>query len=138
MLISTRGRYVLRILVDMARTGKNSYVPMRAVAARQGISLKYVEQLLPLLRKKGILLASPGRGGGYRLARDPGDYSVAEILRLTEGGMTPVACMKEGSEPCPNIEKCPTLPMWRKFGQLVNGYFEGISIKNLADGDITF
>lgn len=130
MMISTRGRYALRVLVDLAQHKGNGYVPMKAVAERQGISLKYLERILPILTKNGYIEGVQGKGGGYRLARTPEECRIGDILRLTEGDLAPVACLACGSLPCDRANACPTHPLWTEFYQLVNHFFDQ---KTLAD-----
>ncbi len=131
MTISTKGRYALRMLIDIAENSDGEYVPMKAVAKRQGLSLKYLERILPVLTQNGILEGHQGKGGGYRLTRSPEEYTVGEILRLAEGDLAPVACLECGAVPCDKVSECRTLPMWKKFSDLINGYFDGITLKEL-------
>lgn len=134
-MISTRGRYALRVMLDLAENGGAGYVPMKEVAARQGISLKYLEQILPALVKAGCVEGVHGRGGGYRLARAPEAFSVGEILRLAEGDLAPVACLQMGAAPCPRAEICRTLPMWREYYDLTNKYFDGVTLADLLGAE---
>ncbi|MBQ8215316.1 MAG: RrF2 family transcriptional regulator [Clostridia bacterium] len=131
MMISTRGRYALRVMVDLAEMATTGYVPMRAVAERQGLSLKYLEQILPVLVKNGYVTGMHGKKGGYRLAKDPAEYRVGDILRLTEGELTPVGCTECGKGSCERAESCRTLPMWNEFHRMVNDYFDGITLADL-------
>ena len=130
MLISTRGRYALRVLIDIAENSDGEYVPMKDVAQRQGISLKYLERIIPVLSKNGILEGVQGRGGGYRLAIQPSECIIGDILRLTEGDLAPVACLENGAEPCKKVNECKTLPLWSEFYEVVNNFFDS---KTLAD-----
>lgn len=130
MLISTRGRYALRVLIDLAEHADEKYVPMKDVAQRQGISLKYLERIIPVLTKHGIIEGLQGKGGGYRLLKAPEDCKLGEILRLTEGDLAPVACLEQGAKPCERAYECRTYPLWVEFYRLVNEYFDG---KTLAD-----
>lgn len=130
MMISTRGRYALRVLLDLAQYAGPRYVPMREVANRQEVSLKYLERILPILVQNGLVEAAPGRRGGYRLARKPADCNIGEILRLTEGTLAPVACLQGGNE-CHRAPDCLTLPMWKKFDALANSFFDALSIADL-------
>lgn len=138
-MISTRGRYALRVMIDLAEHGGGDFVPMKEVAARQEISLKYIERIMPLLTKENLVEGLHGKGGGYRLCRPPEDYSVGEILRITEGELAPVACLERGAKPCPRAAECRTLPMWKKYYAMTNEFFDGISIadlmKNVASYD---
>lgn len=124
----------MRVLVELARNGPGGFVPMKDVARRQALSLKYLEQILPALRRAGLVEAAAGRGGGYRLARPAASYTVAEILRLAEGPLCPVACLEPGAAPCPRAESCATLPMWQALARLTTDFFEGITLEDLAEG----
>lgn len=132
-MISTRGRYLLRILVDLAHYGKSDFVPLKDIALRQEISLKYLEQLLPVLKKASIVIAAPGKGGGYKMLRNPVECTVREILELSERNFAPVSCMRDNS--CARRDICSTLPMWRMFGELTAAFFENITIQDLANGN---
>ena len=140
-MISTRGRYALRVMIDLAEHGGGDFVPMKEVAARQEISLKYIERIMPLLTKENLVEGQHGKGGGYRLCRPPEDYPVGEILRATEGGLAPVACLERGAKPCPRAAECRTLPMWRKLDELIENYLDSVTVadlmqRNLADNYI--
>ena len=134
MMISTRGRYALRVMIDLAEHIDNGYVPMKEVAKRQEISLKYLERILPVLVKNGLVEGVQGKGGGYRLSRAPEECTVGEILRLTEGNLAPVACLDCNAEVCEKKNTCKTLSMWTEFHRLTNQYFDGITISELANG----
>lgn len=131
MLISTRGRYALRVLIDLAEHNDGGYIPMKDVAERQELSLKYLERILPVLTKNKLVVGVHGKGGGYRLSRAPEDYTVGEVLRLTEGNLAPVSCLESGAEPCARAAECRTLNMWTGFYKLTNEYFDGITIADL-------
>lgn len=133
MMISTRGRYALRVLIDLAQHPDQSCVPLKAIAERQGVSLKYLESIVALLTKGGLLVSTRGKEGGYRLARPASQVFVGEAIRLTEGSLSPVSCLSCG-DPCDRAEVCLTLPMWRKLDQLIDGYLSGVSIQMLLDG----
>ena len=135
MLISTRGRYALRVMIDLAENQNNSYIPMKDVAQRQGISLKYLERILPVLAKNNYIEGVQGKGGGYKLTRSPDGYKVGDILRLTEGDLAPVACLECGAKPCERAEGCRTLGMWTGFSQLMNEYFDNITLAELMKKD---
>lgn len=137
-MISTRGRYALRVMIDLAEHGGGDFVPMKEVAARQEISLKYIERIMPLLTKENLVEGLHGKGGGYRLCRPPEDYSVGEILRITEGGLAPVACLECGAKPCPRAAECRTLPMWKKYYAMTNEFFDGISIADLMKNGASY
>ena len=130
MMISTRGRYALRVMVDLAINSDGSYVAMKEVAERQQVSLKYLERILPLLVEKKLVEGVRGKGGGYRLTREPDEYTVGEILRAAEGDLAPVACLENGARPCPRASFCPTLPLWKELDTLVSGFLDH---KTLAD-----
>jgi len=130
MMVSTRGRYALRILIELAEMDHNGYVPMKTIAENQNISLKYLERILPVLTQNGILEGVQGKKGGYRLCREPEDYTVGEILRLTDD-LAPVSCLECGAEPCERCEDCRTISMWREFYDLINRYFDGITVRDL-------
>ncbi|MCD8074308.1 MAG: Rrf2 family transcriptional regulator [Lachnospiraceae bacterium] len=134
-MISTKGRYALRVIVDLAEHQQGEeYIPLRDIAARQEISEKYLEIILKVLVKEKLLKGLRGKGGGYRLTREPKDYPVGEILRLTEGTLAPVACLTENAEPCARSASCSTIHMWQRFDSLVQDFFYTISIADLMDG----
>lgn len=136
MLISTKGRYALRVMVDLAEHYSSSYLPMKEVAERQGISLKYLERIVPVLTKGGYIEGVHGKGGGYRLLREPQDCRIGDILRLTEGDLAPVSCLECGAKPCERSGECRTIGMWTRFYQIINDYFDGITIADLMQNDI--
>ena len=131
MIVSTRGRYALRVMIDLAQHPDQGYIPLREIAQRQDISEKYLESILKLLVKEKFLTGLRGKGGGYRLSRSPEDYTVGEILRCTEGSLAPVTCLEEPDYRCPRAEQCSTLPMWKRLDALVADFFEGITIADL-------
>lgn len=131
MMISTKGRYALRVMIDLAEHFSEGYVPMKTVAARQNISLKYIEQIMPALSKNNLVEGIHGKGGGYKLSRNPKEYTVGEILRLTEGDLAPVNCLKHNAPPCEKKQTCKTLSMWQDFFTLTNNYFDGIKLSDL-------
>ncbi|MGN1093379.1 MAG: RrF2 family transcriptional regulator [Candidatus Neoclostridium sp.] len=134
MMISTRGRYALRVMLYLAEHGNGENVPMKEVAKTEDLSLKYLEQILPVLTKNGLIEGVHGKGGGYRLTRKPEQYTVEEILRYTEGTLAPVACM-EGSTTCERAAKCKTLPMWSELDEVIGAYLSGITLYDLMTGD---
>ena len=132
MMISTRGRYALRVMIDIAEQHtEGGYIAMKEVAARQEISLKYLERILPALVKAHMIEGVHGKGGGYRLTRDPKDYKVGEILRLTEGDLAPVTCLEEGAVPCKKAAECRTLPLWSGLNKVVNEYLDSMTLADL-------
>lgn len=134
MRVSTKGRYALRVMIDLAEHSANAYVPMKEVAKRQEISLKYLERILPALSKNKLIEGIQGKGGGYRLTRDPSQYTVGEILRLTEGDMAPVACLECEEGQCERTGDCKTRPMWKEFYRRANEYFDTVTIADLLKG----
>ena len=134
-MISTRGRYALRVMIDLAEHSNGGYTPMKDVAARQEISLKYLERILPVLAKNNLIEGIQGKGGGCRLTRPPEAYPVGEILRLTEGDLAPVACLENGSTPCGRSIECRTIEMWSRLNQLINDFFDGITVADLMKTD---
>lgn len=134
MMISTRGRYALRVMIDLAECAGGGYTPMKDVAARQEISLKYIEKIMPVLVQNELVEGIHGKGGGYRLTRKPQEYQVGEILRLTEGDLAPVACLECGATPCNKTEECRTFPMWNQFYEMINNYFDNITLADLMRG----
>lgn len=135
MMISTRGRYALRVLIDLADNANGGYIPMKDVAARQNISLKYLERILPTLTKAKLIEGVHGKGGGYRLTRDPSDYTVGEVLRLTEGDLAPVSCLSSDAAPCDRVTECRTIKIWRDFYDMTNKYFDSIHLSDLTASD---
>ncbi len=133
-MISTRGRYALRVMIDLAEHATEGYIPMKEVAQRQEISLKYLERILPVLVKNGLVEGVQGKGGGYRLSRAPEACTVGEILRLTEGDLAPVACLGCQAEPCEKRDSCKTLSMWSEFHRLTNEYFDSVTLADLVSG----
>lgn len=138
MKISTRGRYAVRVMVDMAEHASGEYIPLKDIAERQEISLKYSEGIMIALSKSKLVDAVHGKGGGYKLNRDPEDYTVGEILRTIEGDLAPVACLGDSPKKCARASECRTLPMWKDFYKLINDFFDGITLKSLmkkSDGN---
>lgn len=137
MMISTRGRYALRFLLNLAAQEDNVYVPMKVVAQRENISLKYLEQIIPILSKNKLVDVSYGKGGGYKLSKKPEEYTVGEILRLTEGDLAPVSCLGCDAEVCERADNCKTLPMWQEFNSITNKYFDSITLASLINGEVS-
>ena len=133
MMISTRGRYALRVLLDLAENRHDGYTAMKKVAERQGLSLKYIERIMPVLSKNRYVEGVHGKGGGYRLAKDPKEYRVGDILRLTEGDLALVTCLECDAKPCERAGNCKTLPMWTEFYNIANNYFDGITLADLMN-----
>ena len=133
MLISTRGRYALRIMLELAQYDQSPYMPLPLIAEKQGISEKYLESIVSLLVKGGLVEGVRGNGGGYRLRRPLQDYSAGEILRLTEGSLAPVSCLEGEENACPRAGQCHTLPMWTKLEGLINSYLDSVTLADLLD-----
>lgn len=132
MLISTKGRYSLRVLVDLAEhQGEASFIPLKEIAQRQGISEKYLESIIKLLVTGGVLTGLRGKGGGYRMNMPPSACSVERVLRLTEGTLAPVSCLEEDASDCPRLADCRTLPIWQGLDQVINDYLSRVSIADL-------
>ena len=131
MMISTRGRYALRVMIDLAEHNDGGYIAMKAVAERQGVSLKYLEKILPLLVSGGLVEGVHGKGGGYRLTRAPEDYRIREILVLTEGDLAPVACLGTDAEPCSRTAECRTLPLWNELNRRISEYLDSVTLAEL-------
>lgn len=136
MLVSTKGRYALRVMVELACHSREEYVPLRTIAQQQGISEKYLESILTVLSKAGVINGLRGKGGGYRLNRDAKDYSVGEILRLAEGTLAPVSCLDCKPNKCERAASCRTLPMWEKLNTLISNYLYSVSLADLIDSSI--
>ena len=130
-MISTRGRYAVRILLDLAEHADGALIPMKEVAVRQGISLKYIERIMPALRNSGLIESTHGIGGGYRLAKPPETVTLWEILSLAEGDLAPVAGLETGAEPCGRAPICKTLPVWQGYYALTKDYFSNLTLADL-------
>ncbi|MBR1856094.1 MAG: Rrf2 family transcriptional regulator [Oribacterium sp.] len=129
-MISTRGRYALRVMLDIALTQGEGYVPMKDVAERQGLSLKYLEQILPPLTKNGLITGLQGKGG-YRLTRKPEEYRIIEILELTEKELEPVSCLAKGAAECDRRSTCKTIGFWEGLNQVIRDYLGSKTLKDL-------
>ena len=132
-MISTKGRYALRIMIDLAEHRNGGFIPMKEVAARQEISLKYIERIMPVLTKNNFVKGLHGKGGGYQLTREPDEYTVWEVLNAAEGDLAPVACLAQAAEPCLRAAECRTLPMWKEYYDVTRSFFEGRTIADLMD-----
>ena len=131
-MISTKGRYALRVMIDLAENDSGKYIPLKDVADRQGISRKYLEIIVKDLVKGGLVSGASGKGGGYRLCRKPDEYSVGEILNLTESAsLTTVACLAQDATECPRAAACQTLPLWTEFDKMVHDFFYGKKLSDL-------
>ena len=131
MIVSTKGRYALRVMVSFAQRGGEEYIPLKEIAEAEGISQKYLESIMTTLSKAGFVDAVHGKGGGYRLNRTPEEYTVGSILKLTEGSLSAVSCTSQGAAACSRSECCNALPMWEKLDRMIDEFFEGITIADL-------
>lgn len=131
MLISTKGRYALRVMIDLAEHQTEGYIPLKTIAQRQGISEKYLESIIKLLVKAQLLSGVRGKGGGYRLTKTPEQYTAGQILRLTEESLAPVACLEPGASVCSHAAECRTLSLWQGLDQTINSYLDGITLEDL-------
>ena len=132
-MISTKGRYALRVMIDLAKQNTDNYIPLKDIAERQQISKKYLEIIVKELVSAKLVKGVSGKGGGYKLSRKPDEYSVGEILEKTEGSLAVVACLSEGAEKCPRAELCETLPMWAEYNKLVHDFFYSKKLSDLFD-----
>lgn len=132
MMVSTRGRYALRVLVDLAEQDSNRYITLREIAERQEISEKYLESIAKELVKAGFLDGLRGKGGGYRLGQSPEEIGVLDVLKLTEGSLAPVVCLEEGANPCPRASNCRTLPLWEGLNRVVREYLRHYTVRELV------
>lgn len=133
MIVSTKGRYALRVMVNLARHGSEEYVPLKEIAESEGISQKYLESIMTVLSKADFLDAVHGKGGGYRLNRKPEGYTIGAILKLTEGSLAAVSCTSQGPAACARTECCQTKPMWDKLDKMIDDFFEGITLADLMN-----
>ena len=131
MIVSTKGRYALRVMVNFAQRSADEYIPLKEIAESEGISQKYLESIMTTLSKAGFVDAVHGKGGGYRLNRRPEEYTVGSILKLTEGSLATVSCTSQGPAACSRSTCCNTLPMWEKLDKMIDEFFEGITLADL-------
>ena len=131
MIVSTKGRYALRVMLYLAMQDGKEYTPLKQIADAEGISQKYLESIMTTLSKGSLVDAVHGKGGGYRLNRSPEGYTIGSILKLTEGSLATVSCTTQGSAACNRSTCCHTLPMWEKLDRLIDGFFEGITLADL-------
>lgn len=134
MNVTTKGRYALRFMLDLAQHSGESYISLRAVADREGYSVKYLEAIAGNLKRSGLIESSRGKDGGYRLCRDPEKYLVGEILRSIEDNLAPVSCIKSGSVNCKYADVCLTIPMWKELDNMINAYLDTVTLRDLLTG----
>ena len=135
MMISTKGRYALRIMLDLAGHDDGTFISLKQIATRQNISMKYLEMIVGSLKREGLVASTRGKEGGYRLVRDPEDYTIGEILRCIEDNLAPVACIKAGDICCEHAGECMTVPMWKELDDITNAYLDGVSLQDLLTGE---
>ena len=133
MTISTKGRYALRVMIDLALYSNGDYITLKDISARQEISVKYLEQVIALLNRAGFLHSLRGNNGGYRLARKPAEYTAGDILRAAEGTLAPIACLQNQPNQCMRRDVCTTLGFWEKYYAVVNDYVDSVTLQDLAD-----
>jgi Rrf2 family protein len=131
MIVSTKGRYALRVMLCFAQRNPSEYIPLKEIAESEEISQKYLESIMTILSKAGFVDAVHGKGGGYRLNRKPEEYTVGSILKLTEGSLAPVSCTTQGAAACSRSTCCQTLPMWERLEKMIDDFFEGITLADL-------
>ena len=137
MLISTKGRYALRVMIDLAEHQSGEFISLKGIARRQEISEKYLESIIRMLVKARVLESLRGKGGGYKLRKAPDQYTVGSVLRLTEESLAPVSCLEEGALVCPRMTKCRTLPLWQGLDKVIHDYLESVTIADLMEqGDV--
>lgn len=133
MKISTKGRYAIRMLLDLAKQKDGGYTALKDIAERQGISKKYLEQIVPVLNRSSVLQTNRGFQGGYRLAKSPDKYTVGMILRLTEGSLAPVSCLENSPNECERSSECPTLYVWQGLYDCITDYLDNITLQDILD-----
>ncbi|MEA4895528.1 MAG: Rrf2 family transcriptional regulator [Oscillospiraceae bacterium] len=131
--IRTKGRYALRIMLDLAQQQTDAFIPLKEITERQGISIKYGEMIIGLLSKAGLVYSSRGKGGGYKLSRPAEEYSVGSVLKASEGSLAPVSCLELPKNICPSAEHCETLPLWTELGRRIDEYLESVTISDLVN-----
>ena len=135
MNVTSKGRYALRVMLDLAQHPEDGFISLKTIADRQGISMKYLEMIVGCLKKAGLVESTRGKDGGYQLCRAPADYTVGEILRCIEDNLAPVACIKAGSVDCEHAAACMTVPMWKELDDITNAYLDGVSLQDLLSGE---
>ena len=131
MKISTKGRYALRVMLDLAEHNNGEYIPLKDIAGRQDLAVKYLEQIIASLNKAGYLQSLRGNTGGYKLAKSPDQYIVGDILRATEGSLMPIACLDDTPNQCPRQDGCQTLPFWEGLNDVIREYVDGVTLADI-------
>ena len=135
MNITSKGRYALRVMLDLAQHREEGFISLKTIADRQGYSMKYLEMIVGSLKREGLVASTRGKEGGYRLLRDPEDYTIGEILRCIEDNLAPVSCIKAGDICCEHAGECMTVPMWKELDDITNAYLDGVSLQDLLTGE---
>ena len=135
MNITSKGRYALRVMLDLAQHREEGYISLKTIADRQGYSMKYLEMIVGSLKRAGLVASTRGKEGGYQLTRSPEDYTIGEILRCIEDNLAPVACIKAGDICCEHAGECMTVPMWKELDDITNAYLDGVSLQDLLTGE---
>ena len=135
MNITSKGRYALRVMLDLAQHREEGYISLKTIAERQGYSMKYLEMIVGSLKRAGLVASTRGKEGGYRLVRDPEDYTIGEILRCIEDNLAPLSCIKAGDICCEHAGECMTVPMWKELDDITNAYLDGVSLQDLLTGE---
>lgn len=133
MKVSTKGRYALRMLLDLAEHKEQGFVPLKDIAERQNISKQYLEQIVSIINSSGALRANRGKQGGYMLAKEPSAYTVGQILRITEGNLAPIACLEDNVNQCERAKKCKTLSMWKGLNKVITDYLDGVTLQDILN-----
>ncbi len=136
MMISTKGRYALRVMIDLAKQQDSEYISLKEISERQQISMKYLEAIVSVLNKAGFLKSLRGKDGGYKLSRKPSEYTIGEVLKLTEGSLAPVACLEGCDTVCQSSDGCITLPLWQKLDGIIDSYLESVTLEDLLCGKV--
>lgn len=136
MMISTKGRYALRVMIDLAQNENENYVSLKDVAQRQNISMKYLEMIVSNLNKGHLVKSLRGKSGGYKLTKTPSEYTIGEILKVTEGSLAPVMCLEENADICERAGDCITLPLWQKLDGVINDYLDSVTLEDLINGNV--
>lgn len=136
MMVSTKGRYALRVIIDLAQRKDEGYISLKCISERQEISLKYLEMIVSALNKAGLVKSQRGKEGGYKLTKPANEYTVGAILRAAEGNLVPVSCLDCGENTCERSDSCITLPMWQELDRLINDYFDSINIEDMINGKV--
>ena len=135
MNVTSKGRYALRVMLDLAQHRQEGYISLKTIADRQGYSMKYLEMIVGSLKRAGLVASTRGKEGGYQLTRSPEDYTIGEILRCIEDNLAPVACIKAGDICCEHAGECMTVPMWKELDDITNAYLDGVSLQDLMTGE---